>query len=172
MKKNFVLSVLCGLILVGCSTPNKQKEQREDNSEVRVFSLANAEDKIAFSALKLDDTHSNLLNRDISKDQFDVIWKSWTDIHKALNQHLINENFDWGVNDERIRLFNKIYFKKDGRVKYYVFGIRSSVSQEKMEAFGEIAQDFFADQKISLTRDADFAQCGKASLLNLKNQQL
>ena len=172
MRKSLILSVLCSMILVGCSVQNKQKEKQTEVSEVLVFSLANADDKKEFSALKLDDTHMNMLNPKIAKEKHEEALQSWTDIHVELNKFLHKEQFDWGIDDKRIKIFNKIYFQKDGQVKYYVYGIHADVSPEKVTAFGELAQEFFTDQKISLTRDVDFAQCGKASLLNLKIQQL
>lgn len=172
MRKNLVLSMLCGLILVGCSTQNEKKEKKADTSEVVVFSLASADDKKEFSAMKLDDTHLNMLNPKIAKEKHEEAMQSWTDIHVALNKFLHKEQFDWGIDDEPIKIFNKIYFQKNGQVKYYVYGVYADVSPEKVSAFGELAQEFFADKKISLTRDVDFAQCGKASLLNLKIQQL
>lgn len=172
MRKNLVLSILCGVILVGCSTQNKPKEKKAEQPEVTVFSLASADDKKEFSALKLDDTHLNMLNPKIAKEKHEEAMQSWTDIHVELNKFLQKEQFDWGTDAERIKIFNKIYFQKDGQVKYYVYGVYADVSPEKVSAFGELAKEFFTDQKISLTRDVDFAQCGKASLLNIKNQQL
>jgi hypothetical protein len=160
--------MLCGLILVGCSTQNKPKEKEAETSEVTVFSLASADDKKEFSTLKLDDTHLNMLNPKIAKEKHEEAMQSWTDIHVELNQFLHKEEFDWGTDAERIKIFNKIYFQKDGRVKYYVYGVYADVSPEKVTAFGKLAKEFFANQKISLTRDVDFAQCGKASLLNSK----
>jgi hypothetical protein len=164
MKRTIVILVVAVFAFSSCkSEGTKNKEQA---SEVIVFNLADDNAKKEFGALKLDETHQNMLNPTFSKESHEVAMKSWSDIHYGLNDFLKKEQFDWGIDSERIKIFNKIYFQKDGQVKYYVYGIQTDVSAEKKEAFGKLAQQFFAQEKISLTRDADFAQCGKASLLN------
>jgi hypothetical protein len=164
MKRTIVTIVAILLVLISCTSEgNTTKEQQ---SEVMVFNLADDADKKKFSSLQLDKTHLNMLDPSTAKESHKEALKSWTDIHYGLNEFLKKEQFDWGVKSERIKIFNKIYFQKDGHVKYYVYGIHTDVPAESKAAFGKLAQQFFTTEKISLTRDVDFAQCGKASLLN------
>jgi len=164
MKRILVLGFAMLLAFVSCKSEGK--ETNEQQPEVMVFNLADDAAKKEFGALKLDETHSNMLDPNIAKESHEEALKSWSDIHYGLNDFLKKEKFDWGIKSERIKIFNKIYFQKDGQMKYYVYGIYADVSPERKVAFGKLAQQFFAKEKISLTRDADFAQCGKASLLN------
>lgn len=180
MRKIILAGFLSSMVFVGCNTSIEKKENNTKeiqktkpsnesttaDSKVIVFSLANDEDKKKFGALKLDETHENMLDRNAAKESFDVAMDSWVDIHTRLNTHLMNEKFDWGIKDERIKIFNKIYFKADGQVKYYVYRIYANVEPDKIAAYGKIANDFFTNQKIKLVRDVDFAQCGRASLMN------
>jgi hypothetical protein len=154
--------------MIGCTN---QKDRKEVPSGVVVFNLEDDDARKEFSTLKLDETHVNMLNPSIAKESHEEAMKSWTDIHYELNRFLKKENFDWGIQDERIKIFNKIYFHKDGSVKYYVYGIHADVTPEKAAEFGTAAKNFFSKAKISLTRDTDFAQCGKASLLNTNLQK-
>ena len=161
MKRIIVVGFAMVLAFTSCKSGGD-----ETPSEVMVFSLADEAAKKEIVKLKLDDTHVNMLDPKVAKESHEEAMKSWTDIHYGLNAFLKKEQFDWGIKDERIKIFNKIYFQKDGRVKYYVYGVYADVSDETLKAFGKVAQQFFAKEKISLTRDTDFAQCGKASLLN------
>ena len=167
MKKYLSLFVLIILVSISCQKPI-EKEQK-----VQIFNVADPSKMAEFGKLKLDETHENLLNPTISKDNFDVVYKSWVDLHQNLNSYLVKNGFNWGISDEKIKIFNRIYFKKNGEIKTYVYRIYNEITQEKAAEYGVLIEKFLEKEQISLTRGTDFAQCGKMSLPNtIKKQAL
>ncbi|MFY0629924.1 MAG: hypothetical protein JXR05_06045 [Flavobacteriaceae bacterium] len=168
MKKYNLYFLLALFVISGC-----QKAVNKENEEkVLVFNVANQVELSEFGKLKLDESHLNLLNPKISKDSFEVVYKSWTDLHQNLHGYLVENNFDWGVADEKIKILNRIYFKKNGKVKTYVYRVYNKITDEKAKEYGELMKGFLREEQISLTRGMDFAQCGKMSLPNIKKQKL
>lgn len=164
---------ICSVFVLLLSVACKQEKGSAKIAEVQIFNVANEDDRKEFSVLKLDDTHVNLLNPTIDKEGFDAVYKSWTQFHYDLNDYLTTKNFDWGVGDENIKLFNRIYFTKEGKVKAYAYRVYNQVGEGKAEEYGELIGDFLKSKQISVTRDVDFAQCGKMSLPNpTKKQEL
>ena len=164
---------ICSVFVLLLSFACKQEKASDAVADVQVFNIANEEDRKHFSVLKLDDTHINLLNPTISKDSFQAVSKSWSQFHYDLNDFLTSKNFAWGVDDENIKLFNRIYFTKEGKVKAYAYRVYNQVGKEKTEEYGKVIEEFLKSKQISLTRDVAFAQCGKMSLPNsIKKQEL
>ncbi|MFD2566398.1 hypothetical protein [Pseudotenacibaculum haliotis] len=164
---------ICSVFVLLLSFACKSEKTSDTIADVKIFNVANEDDRKEFSVLKLDDTHVNLLNPTISKDGFEAIYKSWSQFHYDLNDFLTSKNFTWGVDDENIKLFNRIYFTKEGKVKAYAYRVYNQVGKEKTEEYGKVIGDFLKSKQISLTRDVAFAQCGKMSLPNsIKRQEL
>ena len=163
--KNKLLILLVLLIYVGCS----QNEKRNDY-KILVFNLIEKNERIKADFLKmnLDANHPNLLSPNISKNDLAMVYKSWTKLHSELNDFLNEKGFSWGVSSEKIKLFNKIYFNKNGKVKVYAFRIFDPISDETVIEYKKLVKLFFKDTKISINKKADFAQCGKISLPNKK----
>jgi hypothetical protein len=164
--KTRIIFVLLITFLIGCKTEPKEKI----TAEVFVFNLKNMNErlKIDFQKLELDKNHPNLLNPSISKDSIKSVYASWTKLHQDLNIFLKKKNFDWGIEDEKIKLFNKIYFTENGQIKIYAYNIFNEVTEEKARMYGELVKEFSKGIRISVERDFDFAQCGKIVFPNLK----
>ena len=92
MKKNFLIAIILCFTLVSCTEKDSHKAAKNN---VVVFNMGDDKARKEFSALKLDETHPNLLNPSISKDNLDNVLASWSDIHHGLNAHLQKEKFDW-----------------------------------------------------------------------------
>lgn len=166
--KRFICCLLVACIFLGCRTDEKKQEKET----VLIFNVADEASRVEFGKLALDETHQNLLNPSISKDRFNDVYKSWTSLHQNLHNYLVKNNFDWGVADENIKIFNRIYFKKDGTVKTYVYRIYAKITDDKAKEYERLMKGFLGEEQISLTRGTDFAQCGKMSLPNIKKQKL
>jgi len=155
MKK---LVLICLLIAISCSN------KKENN--VLVFNVGDDKTRVELIEMELDKKHPNLLNPSISKKNYDSVLGSWTELHKELNDFLNKNNFEWDVNEEKIKIFNKIYFDKSGKVKVYAFRILNRNAAKKSDEYGQLMLKFLKGIKISIARDFDFAQCGKISLPN------
>ncbi|MEQ6125335.1 hypothetical protein AAON49_14090 [Pseudotenacibaculum sp. MALMAid0570] len=163
----YILSIL--IFCLGC----KAEKNDNKNPEIMVFNIANETSRANFQKLKLDDTHSNLLNPSISKDSMKFVYKSWSELHTNMSGFLNKKDFDWGISDEKIKIFNKIYFHKNGNVKAYAYRIYNPITNKKGEEYGKLIEEFLKSTQISISKDKDFAQCGKVSLPNtIKNQEI
>ena len=160
MKKLVLFSLL---IVISCT--------KKVNKEVLVFNVDDKGTKVELSNMDLDKKHPNLLNPSISKGDYDSVLSSWVDLHKELQKYLNQNNFDWGIDDDKIKIFNKIYFDKNGRVEAYVYKVLSKNTEKKSDEYGKLMLSFLKEIKISVVRDFPFAQCGKISLPN-KNKKV
>ena len=122
--------------------------------------------------MKSYENYPNLLNPEISKENFKEVADSWKKLHLELYQFLKINNFKWESNSEKIKIFNNIYFTKEGKIKVYVYKILSDVNKSKVDDYEILVKEFFKKFQIDLKRDFNFAQCGKASLPNIKNKNL
>lgn len=156
MKNVFMI-----IILFISSTSCKEKQKS------KVYNLDNKVISEKLKPLKLDDRYANLLNPQISGDEFQVIYKSWGEFHTSIGAFVNKENFNWGVADSTITLVNKIYFDKTGKVDYFLFKVRNeNVTNTKKEAYQKLLNKFIKNMRVNLKRDSQFAQCGKVEYKN------
>jgi len=162
-----ILVLLLSLILTGCKTAIKGKD-------ILIYNLKgySEQEKSNLLELKLDDKYQNLLNPEISGENFKEVYASWKKLHVDLYRYLNKNNFEWDVNSEKIKIFNKIYFTKEGKIEFYVFKILNDVSQEKVYEYKSLVKNFSKNFQINLRRDFKFAQCGKASFPIIKSRKL
>ncbi|SED37387.1 hypothetical protein SAMN04487765_0026 [Tenacibaculum sp. MAR_2010_89] len=163
MRSKVIIVLFFMFLVFGCNTKKDKKD-----TEVLVFNLKDQteKEKINFLKLKLDESHQNLLNPSISKDSIGKVYKSWSELHNNLYKFLVKNNFNWGVKKKNIKLFNKIYFNKDGGIKVYAFRIYDSVSEINTQKYKKLIKEFAKEVKVSIKKSDDFAQCGKISLPN------
>jgi hypothetical protein len=164
--RNIIFFVF-SLLLIGCKPVLKEEG-------VKIFNLNkySEKEKNYFLEMNLDKNHPNLLDPKISDENFKEVVNSWKKLHSDLYQFLKKNNFDWESNSENIKIFNKIYFTSEGEIKVYAYKILNDVSKEKANEYEGLIKEFSENFKISLKRDFDFSQCGKASLPNIKKQNL
>ena len=154
--------------IISCKEVEKGKSKTlAATAKVGTYNFDNKEEVSEYNRLDLDKTHPNLLNPNLSKDDYQEIIESWKSLHQEIGSYLAKNDFDWGVEDTSVTIVHKIYFTPEGEIKNYFFNIlNEEVPMEKKEKFGELVSNFSANNRISIQRDQSFAQCGKTRYLN------
>ncbi|MBO3099952.1 hypothetical protein [Gelidibacter pelagius] len=172
MKFNTISRVLLMLILflgaISCkeTTDNKIKTIVKETN-FTVFNFDNKQELAAYNKLNLDHTHPNLLNPKISTTDYEIVIKSWTDLHQRIGNHLSKNAFHWEVKDSSIVIVHKIYFKPNGNIESYFFNIlNDDITKEKKEQFALLISDFAKHNRIEFKSEESFAQCGKTKYVN------
>ena len=149
------------------------KQQASDDSTPTtkaptVVNFDNTQALNAFTALNLDHTYTNLLDpRNVAPEEYQAITASWAAFHKKVDKYLKATDFKWNVPDSTISIVNRIYFDKNGAIEYYMFRvINPSVPAEKRAEFEAVLQEFSKEVQLDLSRDEQFAQCGKTKYVN------
>ncbi|MEP2773779.1 MAG: hypothetical protein ABJH05_16615 [Fulvivirga sp.] len=133
------------------------------NNDVKVYNFHDAELLSEFEKLDLDQSHQNLLNPQVSKDSINEVIKSWSALHQAIGSHLKSADFHWNVETESISIVHKIYFHNDGKIKAHFFRVLTpELPEEVIQAFSDQLEVFGKTYQLNITREDDFAQCGKA----------
>ncbi len=139
----------------------------KSQKRITIFNFDNKQDVALYKELQLDSTHPNLLNPQISKDDYLSVRASWAGLHQSIGTYLSEKDFSWEVEDSVITIVQKFYFHPDGGIKSYFFNIRNeSVTSQKKKEFGDLITNFSKDHTIDLSRDHNFAQCGKTKYFN------
>lgn len=140
----FILPVLIA-ILHSCKEKKEVQPEIAENKveteqkvkDVRMFNLNNEGERAQYERLDLDASHPNLLDPKNSLDQHAEAIQSWSDLHQRIGGYLQEKGFDWGVEDSSISIIQKIYFKPDGQVHTYFYGVlNDKVSDEKRRNSG------------------------------------
>ncbi len=155
------------LLIIFCFCYGCKLDSKEENVLVFNLNTISEIEQKDFLKMNLDKNHPNLLNPDISNLDFEIVVESWTKLHSDLYHFLKDHNFKWNSKKENIKIFNKIYFTKKGKIKVYAFKILEDISEDKIIEYEKLVNEFANNAKINVKRDIDFAQCGKASLPNL-----
>ncbi|MCX2743172.1 hypothetical protein OO013_04810 [Mangrovivirga sp. M17] len=172
MRVFFFSLITISVFLFGCDNLASTKKETNDEEKIKnqpiTFSLANEEELKKLESLKLDSGYVNLLLPAYnSEENIQKVRRSWSDLHQELGDYLSKNNFDWGVGDSSISLFNKIYFAEDGTIDYYAFKvITPSVSEETTKNFEKLLKEFSSEVKLDLGQNKNFAQCGKSRIMN------
>ncbi|WAC01726.1 hypothetical protein N7U66_17775 [Lacinutrix neustonica] len=136
------------------------------NDHIGVFNYDNKQELSQYNTLHLDATHPNLLNPKISTSDYNLVVKSWSNLHQRIGDFLSKNNFDWEVEDHSIAIVHKIYFSAEGKIKNYFFKVLTeNVSEEKKEQFASLILKFSKDNPINFKKEGPFAQCGKTKYL-------
>lgn len=128
-------------------------------------------DIIQFERFKkkgLDTQFDNLLNPKFStKEVYAEVVNSWRGFHTNVQKVLKEYKFDWKVDDTAITIVNKIYFNKNGTIKYYLVNIKNdAISNETKDQFVKLLEENLSKLSIGLQRDQQFSQCGKIKYKN------
>ncbi len=97
-----------------------------------------------------------------SKEQ-DALMKAYQNFLMELGNYLSDPNFKWG---QPTKCWNRIYFNKDGSVEYYVFNIKTEISDEKTEQYKALFRSFISTHKIAITATEGFAQCSPVTFID------
>lgn len=164
-----VFSIIIIASLISCQQNSKEKAigNSEKLVEPSIYNFSRVGDLEKFNALKLDDSYPNLLNPNISKDDYEKVSQSWIDLNQRIGAYLSDNDFTWGISDSTISIVQKFYFEPDGTINSYFFNIRNeSVTYEKKELYGEMILKFASENKIDYSMNDIFAQCGKTRYIN------
>lgn len=161
--------IICFTFLVSCKEKSNDTDVSNDNipkldtsSKVAVVeSISNAKNrKIMMSYL--DSIYKNALNTDTSL----AVFKTDTEQEKLTNAYgqflqdfgsfLNANNYKW---EQETSCWNRIYFKPDGTVDYFLYGFRNALSKEKEAEFKKLLSAFVSNNKIQVTAKVKFSQC-------------
>lgn len=160
-------SQLKALLLAAVFVTGFSSQAQTDQHPVKVFNGSIEEDLTHYVQLNLDETHPNLLDPKVARDDHENVISSWSELHQNIGRYLEKNDFSWEVEDESITLFQKIYFNPKGEITYYFFNIQNpSISLEKKEEFGKLISDYIGENGIDYQRTEQFAQCGKTRYAN------
>ena len=160
MKFQYLMS-----LIVICIISSEAKSQKLN--AIEVYDVANEPDRAKFIAMELDKNHPNLLNPEISKTEINKVVESWTEMHQDIGKYLKTNGFEWKVDDPEIMILHKFYFQPDGKIKTYFFRIfNEEVSYDQREEYSKLISEFASTHRITITKDFQFAQCGKTKYVN------
>lgn len=128
-------------------------------------------EKAGYSMQKLDEIYPSALHSDSTKavfkgeaqSQFIAAYKTML---YDLNAYLNKNNFTWG---KPTRIFNRIYFKPDGSVDYYLVNLAlPGTDTSKAKQFIPLLSQFVQNYKIKITAKTKFAQCSPVVYQDVK----
>ncbi|MHC2993435.1 hypothetical protein OB13_18340 [Pontibacter sp. HJ8] len=91
-----------------------------------------------------------------SEEQAQVM-QAYTKLLQDLGSFLKAHNFSW---EQQTRGFNRIYFKPDGSIDYFLFNFPpGQVAPEKEKEFCRLLGLFIQDYRLTLAAPERFAQC-------------
>ncbi|PRP67368.1 hypothetical protein [Nonlabens agnitus] len=156
------------ILIIGCG--EKKAKNTIENAKANKISVYNFDDEQQlnqYRKLKLDETHPNLLNPEISNSDYDDVKAAWVDLHQNIGDFMDENDFQWQTTDSTITVVHKFYFDSEGNIENYFFNvINESISFENKEQFSNLISNFAIINSISYQSDGKFAQCGKTRYLN------
>lgn len=116
--------------------------------------------KVGISTHVLDSVYKSAVNVDKKKAVFagkeDELAQSYNGMLQDLGNYLAKHNFKW---DTTTRCFNRVYFKEDGHIDFFVYSFKSHLSEEKEAAFKKLLNEFIRQYKFPMHGKVKFAQC-------------
>lgn len=165
MKYSIQVILIC-LLIFNCQK-DKNKEGDKDLITIETFDFKNKEDMSRYNSLNLDESHPNMLNPNNSKNDIEVVQKSWIDLHQRIGNYLEKNDFDWESDDDKIIIWHKFYFEPSGKIKAYFFRIvNNSVTESKRAEYEQLIIAFAKVEQIDFNKEFQFAQCGKTNYMN------
>lgn len=119
-------------------------------------------EKKGYSMQNLDKIYLSALNSDSAKAVFrGPLQSSFINAYQGmlfdLATYLNKNGFSWG---KPTRIFNRVYFKADGTIDYYLVNLTGTgVDDAKGEKFMKLLNNFTQFYKIKITANTPFAQC-------------
>lgn len=109
----------------------------------------------------LDSTYRSAVHADTSRAAFpgreQEVAVAYGKLLQSLGSYLKQHQFAWG---KPARCFNRVYFRPDGRIDYFLFNFRpGEITLEQEAAFQKLVADFCRTARLGLTNRVPFAQC-------------
>jgi hypothetical protein len=134
-----------------------------------VMTFTNAA-KNGVSIQKLDSTYQSGINADPALSVFkdvEAYMESYKELFLALGKFLKENDFSW---EKETRAFNRIYFKEDGSIDYFIYNFTPiKIDADKNQRFEELLREFVKDFKFKLSADKKFAQCSPVKYMPSKD---
>lgn len=108
-NKTIIKTFFTFIIIAGIYSCREKKETEVQvyTNEISIFNYDNKHDLLEYNKLKLDESHPNLLNPNVSKSDYNLVKKSWISLHQNIGEYLSDNEFKWGVKDSSITIFHK-----------------------------------------------------------------
>lgn len=117
----------------------------------------------------LDSIHVSGMHADSTKAAFGdrqaEFEKSYTEMLNELSTYLNKNGFSFGKDT---RCTHKIYFEKDGSIKYYLYTFRD-LDPAKEADFKRLLNEFIKGYKFPMDCKTPYRQCGSAVYKDAKN---
>lgn len=89
-----------------------------------------------------------------------IMIEAYTKLSQDLSKFLSENNFDW---EKTTRFFNRVYFKEDGTIDYFVYNFLGNEedipTDEKGKEYQRLLNLFIADYQMAITSNEKFSQC-------------
>ncbi|MUP44637.1 hypothetical protein E0K83_02625 [Gramella sp. BOM4] len=139
----------------------------QNTETIKVYDFDSDPEVVKSIGPKLDESHPNLMNPQISKTEYESVTGSWSSLHQEIAKFLTAKDFEWETEAEQILIVHKFYFDPDGTIHTYVFNLlNEDIDKQQRQAYSSLVSEFAKNYNIGLTRDKQFAQCGKTRQMN------
>ena len=135
------------------------------------LTFQNAE-KQGISIKHLDSLYTSAVHTDPSLAVFktekekEALQQAYVKLLQDFGKFLSENNFRW---EKPTRCFNRIYFKADGTIDYFLFNFLGKAedkpAQNIEKEFQRLLNVFISDYKFSLTAKTKFAQCSPTTYM-------
>lgn len=110
---------------------------------------------------KLDSMYLSAIHSDSTKAVFRSNEGEFIDSYRTLlrdlGAYLKKNDFKWAA---RTKCFNRIYFKADGTIDYFLFNFYpNQIDREKEAQFARLLSEFIQHYQFPLKAKVNFAQC-------------
>ena len=122
-------------------------------------------DSVYTNATKSDKTDGVFTGKKLEK------WtKAWGDYFVNLMQYFSDNELIWG---NPTYCFNKIYFKENGQVDFWLFNFRKSdsISTEKQEKYLVLLKEYTKTHKINISAKIKFTQCAGVDFMDMEKSK-
>ncbi len=113
----------------------------------------------------LDSIYKSGAHIDSTKAAFagheEEFFDSWKKMLVDFATFLKKNGFKW---NKPTKCFNRIYFKNDGSIVYFLYNFRSGeIDESKEKEFNSLLNEFIKTYKFPMTNKVNFSQCGSVS---------
>ena len=123
-------------------------------------------DSVYKMAVNVADTTQGVFQTEAEQEQ---LYNAYVTLLKDFNKFLKANDFRW---EKPTRCFNRIYFKKDGTIDYFLYNFNIGnkpvdlISMERQTEFHRLLNLYIQDAKIAMTANVNFVQCSPATYMS------
>lgn len=117
-------------------------------------------EKTGVTIKHLDSTYKSAMHVDKKLAAFagkeDQVQKNYIKMLQSLGMFLDSKKFKW---DKTTHCFNRIYFREDGHIDYFLYNFRGEITAEKEAEFKQLLNEFIKTYQFPMHNKVKFAQC-------------